>query len=92
MGFLLPTENKTIQCFLKDDSIQEKIQKYCLGKRIKLKRSQIKLLFTWWMKSKETLQTLDQVIDDIIEKVTLKEHGTWIYIYRKAGKKWNGRK
>lgn len=46
MGFLLPTENKTIQCFLKDDSIQEKIQKYCLGKRIKLKRSQIKLLFT----------------------------------------------
>ena len=46
MGFLLPTENKTIQCFLKDDRIQEKIQKYCLGKRIKLKRSQIKLLFT----------------------------------------------
>ena len=39
------------------------------------------------MKSKETLQTLDQVIDDIIEKVTLKERGTWIYIYRKTGKK-----
>lgn len=85
MGFPFPTLPEEMRQFLEQRELRERAQNYHMGKTVKLCRSQIKLLFTRWAKSKETPMTITQVADDIIAKVRERRIGTWEYVSRRPG-------
>lgn len=59
------------------------------GKRIKVNRVQIRRMIGKWKPSKENPMTIGEVVDDIIEKITSRKEGRYIYQY---GRKHSGGK
>lgn len=83
MGFSMP-DHEDIQYVIKESNLQEGVQSGRFGKRVRLNRTQVRSLIGKWMPSKYTPMTIGQVVDDIIEKVSAQEIGTWRYTYHKA--------
>lgn len=53
-------------------------------KRVKLNRSQVRGLFRKWMPSKENPAKISEVVDEIIERVSLHQTGRYFYSYKRA--------
>lgn len=57
------------------------------AKKANLNRNEVKSLFRKWMPSKENPMKIAEVVDDIIQKVTTRQLGRYIYSYKGNGKK-----
>lgn len=82
MGFSLPAD-EDVRYIMEKNDIQEGVQNCRFGKRVRLNRTQVRSLIGKWMPSKYTPMTIGQVVDDIIEKVSAQEAGTWRYTYHR---------
>lgn len=53
-------------------------------KRVNLNRSQVRGLFRKWMPSKENPAKISEVVDEIIERVSLHQTGRYLYSYKRS--------
>lgn len=57
------------------------------AKKANLNKNEIKSLFRKWMPSKENPMKITEVAEDIIQKVTTRQLGRYVYSYKGNGKK-----
>lgn len=61
-------------------------QKLGLAKRVKPNKSQVRSMIGKWMPSKDNPLTINQVVEDIIDKVVNKKEGAYYYSYKKSSR------
>ena len=61
-------------------------QKLGLAKRVKPNKSQVRRMIGKWMPSKDNPLTINQVVEDIIDKVVNKKEGVYYYSYKKSSR------
>lgn len=79
MGFSMPKENAIIADAVNRESILDELYGLRRGKRICLTKTQVRSMIGKWKPSKTSPMTINQVVDDIIEKVRDKQLGTYRY-------------
>ena len=83
MGFPFPKE-LLLNGWISEEELCGYVREFNLGKRVKITRAQIRSMIGKWSASRLTEMTVNQVVDDIIEKVSNEEEGIWRYAYRKG--------
>lgn len=83
MGFSVP-QDRNIDYIMYSRNIRVTAQKDRMGKKVRLNKTQIRALIGRWMPSRLTPMTVNQVVEDIIRKVSERQIGTWQYAYRRS--------
>ena len=82
MGFELPID-KNLNFVLQSGEIEEYIFRYKIGKRVKMNKTQIRAMFGKWKASALTPMTIEQTVQDVLEKASAKQPGIFTYTYRR---------
>lgn len=87
MGFALDDREDTVRVILektgkkKEDFIP---RGYLIGKKIRLNKTQVRSMIGRWKPSRENPMTINEVIEEIIDRVKNHAEGRYIYQYSRA--------
>ena len=82
MGLSLPADTE-IRDLCEKKQIRQQAMDLRMGKKVRLNKTQVRSLIGKWKTSRNTPMNVSQVVDDIIEKVSRREEGTWRYSYQR---------
>ncbi len=80
LGFSMPKKNPILESTVNRESILESLYGLRRGKRIGLTKTQVRSMIGKWKPSKTSPMTINQVVDDIIEKVKNRQNGIYRYV------------
>ena len=79
LGFSMPKKNPILENIVNRESIMKNLYGLRRGQRISLTKTQVRSMIGKWKPSKASPMTINQVVDDIIEKVKSRQTGVYRY-------------